>query len=306
MNWITGSSDTPDSGSSGGGTASLSNLTVPITWSTTTSYRSGSDTGNNIGFDSTADDFYIKMSRSTSKMIIRNTDGELAEFGPFIKFYESIVPSTRATLTLGSDSQMWAHVNSWALIAHSYIKIKSGAHSDSVASNGEMWFDGSSVKIKSNGAVKNIDDIGGVAPISASWSSLTNDMIPSTSGDYDIGSSSKRWDNLYLSGLLTGSRISLSGNLVMSSGILTAGTLHSNGETQINGTLDHDGSQIGFFGTSPAVKQTGPNDMTRTYDSLKHSIPTGNTRSMLSLLATAIDTLTELLENYGLLTKPSV
>ena len=131
-------------------------------------------------------------------------------------------------------------------------------------------------------------------------------MIPSTNGDYDIGSSSKRWDNLYLSGLLTESRISLSGNLVMSSGILTAGTLHSNGETQIDGTLDHDGSRIGFFGTSPATKQTGPISMVARYDVLKHgSSITGNAASMLSSLATAVDTLTELLEDYGLLTKPS-
>ena len=91
LDWITGSDDSEDTPTTAA--ASFSNLTEPITWSTTTSYRSGSDTGNNIGFDSTSDDFYIKMSRDTSKMIIRNTDGELVEFGPFIKFYESIAVS---------------------------------------------------------------------------------------------------------------------------------------------------------------------------------------------------------------------
>ena len=171
--------------------------------------------------------------------------------------------------------------------------------------NGTLDHDGSRVKIKSGGVVKDIGDIGGVAPISASWSSLTNDMIPSTSGDYDIGSNSKRWDNLYLSGTFTGRGINLSGNLVTSSGVVTANTLHSNGETQINGTLDHDGSRVGFFGTSPATKQTGPISMVARYDVLKHgSSITGNAASMLSSLATAVDTLTELLEDYGLLTKP--
>ena len=88
----------------------------------------------------------------------------------------------------------------------------------------------------------------------------------------------------------------------MSSGILTAGTLHSNGETQINGTLDHDGSRVGFFGTSPASKQSGPNDMTKSHDSLRHGYPAG-VDTMMFRLATAIDKLADILSNYGLLTK---
>ena len=235
-------------------------------------------------------------------MIIRYTDGELAELGPNIKLYGSVTPSKNILYSMGTPGLKWSTMYANYLNADQAIRLSDGVHSDSIALDGHIWLDGDSVKIKSNGSVKNIDDIGGVAPISASWSALSNDMIPTTSGDYDIGSSSKRWDNLYLSGLLTGSRISLSGNLVMSSGILTAGTLHSNGETQINGTLDHDGSQIGFFGTSPATKQTGPNNMISSHNLLRRTYPSG-IDTMMFRLATAIDKLADILSTYGLLTK---
>ena len=122
-------------------------------------------------------------------------------------------------------------------------------------------------------------------------------MIPSTSGDYDIGSNSKRWDNLYLSGLLTGSRISLSGNLVMSSGILTAGTLHSNGETQINGTLDHDGDEVGFFGKTPIAQHVLISSAVATVNGYGSSNPFGAVRG----LATTVDGIISLLKGYGLM-----
>ena len=302
LDWITGGDDSEDTPTTAA--ASFSNHEEPITWSTTSSYRSGSDTGNNIGFDSTSDDFYIKMSRDTSKMIIRNTDGELAEFGPFIKFYESIVPSTRATLTLGSDSQMWAHVNSWALMAHSYIKIKSGAHSDSIVSDGEMWFDGSSVKIKSNGAVKNIDDIGGVADIAASWSSLTNDMIPATDGDYDIGSTSKRWERLRVSGFVHAGNINLTGGMtaqgnINTTGNITAADITASDDLRIVGDLDHEGNSVGFFGTTPASKYSGDLVKVTTTVNRLGVIP-GLAGTAIYLMVYAIDELITIVQRYGL------
>ena len=313
VDWITGrSSSDPDSGSSGGGTASLSNLTVPITWSTTTSYRSGSDTGNNIGFDCTADDFYVKMSRGTSKMIIRNTDGELAEFGSNIRFYTSVLPNANIRFNLGQSSLKWANIHANYLYGYLSLRLRSGGFSDGFASNGDMWLQGSTVKVKTGGVVKELDDIGGVADISASWSSLSDDMIPVTTGDYDIGSLQKRWDNIYAGDIIT-QDIDVSRNadlgsvnadsLTVSGGTnldaITGSSISITGTVSVSGTLDHDGSKVGFFGVTPATRQIKTSSSVATINAYDVTGATGNA---LLALATNIDHLVSVLQAYGLMT----
>ena len=59
---------------------------------------------------------------------------------------------------------------------------------------------------------------------------VTNDLLPSGSNQYDLGSSSKRWEDLWVDDIVTST-------------------------IEINGALNHDGTTVGFYGSTPRVKQ---------------------------------------------------
>lgn len=75
------------------------------------------------------------------------------------------------------------------------------------------------------------------------------DMIPLSTSTYDLGSSAKKWAELYLSGLA-----SIGGNAVVGGTLGVTGKATLSGEIEIDGALNHDGTTIGFFGTAPATK----------------------------------------------------
>ena len=99
---------------SGSGSVGLSNLTAPITWSTQTdedepdAKTGGSDTGNNIGFDN-SNDFYVKMAANDSKMIVRNSGGEIIEFRNSVNTWKRILPIATENVfpDLGDASHYW-------------------------------------------------------------------------------------------------------------------------------------------------------------------------------------------------------
>ena len=313
VDWISGGSSGDSTTTSG--VTSFSNLGFPITWKTTTSGKSGgSDTGNNIGFDN-SNDFHVKMADSDSKFFIRNSGGQLFEITNSItKLYKSAYPHQNKTLSLGADGQTWAGVHSQTLDAYAALRLHSSPITDSAADNGRIWLDGSTVKIKSGGVVKDIDDIGGVAPISASWRSLTNDMIPATSGDYNIGSPSLKWDNLYLTGDIYADDIEVdhataddlrtrifnaSGSSNMQT--ISATDVHLTKGISFYKSLAHNGDKIGFFGKTPATKYTTP--LSKVTNSAQNGADLGDVGSVAgSVVAVAhtVDQLVDIVKRYGL------
>ena len=137
-------------------------------------------------------------------------------------------------------------------------------------------------------------------------------MIPVTTGDYDIGSLQKRWDNIYARDVTT-QDIDVSRNadlgsvnadsLTVSGGTnldaITGSSISLTGSATISGTLDHDGSKVGFFGKTPVTKQTGPSASV----AVNFAIGAGhNTDQIARVLAAQIDVLVANLNEYGLLT----
>ena len=87
--------------------------------------------------------------------------------------------------------------------------------------------------------------------------------------------------------------------LYANNGIVLAGQSNGNisiiNNLDINGNLNHDGNNIGFFTTTPTTQQTADGPFTNGFNP-------GSATANESALAAAIDSLAAALEAYGLIT----
>ena len=129
-----------------------------------------------------------------------------------------------------------------------------GVHSTpSTLLNGMIWNDGTDVYVRTGSLTKSMTDIGSGG---GGGSPFAESLLPTDTDTYDLGSSAKQWQNLYIDGVAVVDQISCSGQIdggaITASGALYGGTtLTAVGATYLNGAVtlgDASGDDINVKG----------------------------------------------------------
>ena len=125
-------------------------------------------------------------------------------------------------------------------------------------------------------AVSNIMGGGGTVNLG----SVSQSIIPATDNLYSLGSSSRKWRNLYVGG----------------DAFLT--------DVDINGTLNHDGNTVGFFGVTPATRKlwtTHTNSISGTRSDIVATDLTGlSLQNQIYHVAGKLNQMVKDMKSYGL------
>ena len=132
---------------------------------------------------------------------------------------------------LGTSSNYWKDL----YIAEIQMKDTSA----DPTTNGQFTRNGNDVKVYTGGAVKSLSDIGSGG---GGGSPFAESLLPTDTDTYDLGSSAKQWQNLYIDGVAVVDQISCSGQIdggaITASGALYGGTtLTAVGATYLNGAV---------------------------------------------------------------------
>ena len=146
---------------------------------------------------------------------------------------------------LGTSSNYWKDL----YIAEIQMKDTSA----DPTTNGQFTRNGNDVKVYTGGAVKSLSDIGSGG---GGGSPFAESLLPTDTDTYDLGSSAKQWQNLYIDGVAVVDQISCSGQIdgggITASGALYGGTtLTAVGATYLNGAVtlgDASGDDINVKG----------------------------------------------------------
>ena len=107
-------------------------------------------------------------------------------------------------------------------------------------SNGDIWLNGSDVKLRSGGNVVNLSDISG------GGTSELDDLSDVQIGNPSVNTVLKYFGGQWVDGLITDPNVSD----VSASKITGAFD-----DIEINGDLNHDGSKVGFYGVTPVTRR---------------------------------------------------
>ena len=107
-----------------------------------------------------------------------------------------------------------------------------------------------------------------------------------------------------MSGFVHAGNINLTGGMTAQGNINTIGNITANDITASNdlrvvGDLDHEGSNVGFFGKTPAIQYADAlNKVWNTVNSLPQNL--GSIESGLRTVAFVVDQLVDIVKRYGL------
>ena len=151
--WFTG-----DSGDDTDGLENLQELTQKITWKSGTEKVPG-ETEIGIGPSSVNTLYFSAPDGKDVHFREGGTDVMIIKPGE-VKFYQPPMPDADKSRSLGSDGVRWnvAYVDDVDI--EDRLKFRSNSISNSSASDGEMWYDGTTIKAKMGGDVKELSDIG--------------------------------------------------------------------------------------------------------------------------------------------------
>ena len=164
-----------------------------------------------------------------------------------MKTYKTIHPSANGSLYIGGSSLRWHQIHAETFVL--------GGTGSSTTTNGAIWLDGTSVKVRTGGSTKSLSDIGtggsssGISSLlnltsRITFSKTTSSSLRPNSNEVGIGADTN--DNLYLSAPSGNSVISRIGG-VNKMLVDEDGVTISSLETVQNGKL-------GFFGGTAQTK----------------------------------------------------
>ena len=117
-----------------------------------------------------------------------------------------IVPKTTETYSLGTSTNTWLNIHTQSLSATGAVDIDSDLNV-----GGDLTVDGNVYLKGDSGGVLDIGDTNTDSVIFKA--DVKSHFLPDTTGTYNLGSSSKKWKNLYIGDISSGGNITLTGTV---------------------------------------------------------------------------------------------